>query len=319
VLHEANVVAATCTGIAGAKTFDTTFDYVLIDEAGRATPLDLLIPMVRGKAITLVGDPFQLPPMYDKEIENQLTETLELKTTLFQRVFEGARESRKQVLTLQYRMPPPICHVVKELSYKSVGLRAAGEALTRSHPFGERFGAIHWVKCKGPSNREVAGQGGAPGIRNKAEVAAAVHILRDIAKGLEKTQRAAPYLVGLIAMYRQQVKALEEAIPPDLKQNSAIKIELGTVDSFQGREKDAIIVSVVATNPNRKRFFFDARRLNVALSRSKELLVIIGELDVLGARSRGPDGAHNSVWDLHSLVCGTEFASSITREVYDAA
>ena len=66
VLHEANVVAATCTGIAGARNFDTTFDHVLIDEAGRATPLDLLIPMVRGKAITLVGDHFQLPPMYDK-------------------------------------------------------------------------------------------------------------------------------------------------------------------------------------------------------------------------------------------------------------
>ena len=86
-------------------------------------------------------------------------------------------------------------------------------------------------------------------------------------------------------MYRQQVNALEEAMPPDLKQNSAIKIELGTVDSFQGREKDAIIVSVVETNPRRKRFFYDARRLNVALSRGKELLVIIGELDVF----RRPD------------------------------
>ena len=68
-----------------------------------------------------------------------------------------------------------------------------------------------------------------------------------------------------------------------------------------------------------KRFFYDARRLNVALSRSKELLVIIGELDVLGARRLAPDGAPNPVWDLHTLLCGREFASSITREVFDAA
>ena len=151
VLHEANVVAATCTGIAGARNFDTTFDHVLIDEAGRATPLDLLIPMVRGKAITLVGDHFQLPPMYDKEVEEQLTETLELKTTLFERVYKGALASRKEALSLQYRMPPAICHIVKELSYKSVGLQAAGEALTRRHPFGERFGAIHGSSAKAPA------------------------------------------------------------------------------------------------------------------------------------------------------------------------
>ncbi|MGO8733856.1 MAG: DEAD/DEAH box helicase [Terriglobia bacterium] len=321
VLHEANVVAATCTGIAGAKNFDATFDHVLIDEAGRATPLDLLIPMVRGKTITMVGDHFQLLPMYDKEVENQITETSELKTTLFQRVFEGAHESRKKVLSFQYRMAPRICETVTELFYKKhgVNLEPAGDACSRHHPFDGQFGTIHWVKCRGPANQAIPGKGRAPGIRNMAEVAAAIQVLRRIAEGLGKIQRDRPYEVGVIAMYRQQVKALEEALPEELLNNPALKIECGTVDSFQGREKDAIVVSVVETNPNKRRFFYDARRLNVALSRSKELLVIIGAIDVLGARRQSPDGAPNPVWDLHLLLRESGFGSSITREVFDAA
>jgi RecA/RadA recombinase len=333
VLHEANVVAATCTGIAGAKKFDATFDHVLVDEAGRATPLDLLIPMGRGKTITLVGDHFQLLPMYDREVENQLTDKGELKTTLFQRVYDGAHESRKENLTYQYRMAPRICEAVSELFYKKHGvtLEPADEARTRQHPFGGRFGAIHWVKCEGPNNRAIERQGGAPGIRNKAEVDAVIHILRDIEAGLGTTPRDHPYEVGVIAMYRQQVKALEEALrtelqlkpleeelPTGLKQRS-LKIECGTVDSFQGREKDAVIVSVVETNPKKRKFFYDARRLNVALSRSRELLVIIGGIDVLGADPLSPFEEPNPLWDLRRLLLASVSASSITHEVFHAA
>lgn len=218
-------------------------------------------------------------------------------------------------------MAPRICETVTELFYKKhgVNLEPAGDACSRHHPFDGQFGTIHWVKCRGPANQAIPGKGRAPGIRNMAEVAAAIQVLRRIAEGLGKIQRDRPYEVGVIAMYRQQVKALEEALPEELLNNPALKIECGTVDSFQGREKDAIVVSVVETNPNKRRFFYDARRLNVALSRSKELLVIIGAIDVLGARRQSPDGAPNPVWDLHLLLRESGFGSSITREVFDAA
>ena len=71
-IAEANVVGATCSGIAGARDFADDFDWVIIDVAGRATPLDFLMSMVRGRSIVLVGDHKQLPPLLNQDIEKEL-------------------------------------------------------------------------------------------------------------------------------------------------------------------------------------------------------------------------------------------------------
>ena len=315
VLAEANVVAATCSGIAGATQFDFEFDYVIIDEAGRGTPLDLLIPIIRGKTIVLVGDHRQLPPMLDNDISNELAAEEASEITLFERLFNGLNPARTQALSWQYRMVPIICDIVSEISYRPDQLlEPKGEALTRQHKF-QDLKTIHWVKCEGKDNE--AQSSGSPSLFNKAEVRATVSILNRLSGELLGIKPERPYTIGVIAMYRQQVRALEDAIATDVWNNSFLDLELGTVDAFQGREKDAILLSFVATDARRKYFFYDRRRLNVALSRARELLVVIGSIHTLG-RSQKVFGRENPVRKLHELLVQCALAGHASSEVFHA-
>jgi superfamily I DNA and/or RNA helicase len=315
VIHEANVIAATCSGIAGAKDFDPVFDYVIIDEAGRATPLDLLIPMVRGKTIVLVGDYKQLPPMLDKDISDDLAASEAAEVPLFERLFNNSASSRKQALSSQYRMVQDICDVVSDISYwPDQTLETCGIARNRHHPF-PGLKPIHWIKCDGRLNR--AEKSGGHSLRNRCEILAAVQTAERLALRLNEIRPDRPYEVGIISMYRGQVAALEDALPSSVTDCPYISIQLGTVDAFQGREKDAIILSFVATDPGLNYFFFDRRRLNVALSRAKELLVLIGGLDILGRRSK-VFGKENPVARLRSLIEESLLVDGASKETFYA-
>ncbi len=315
VVHEANVIAATCSGIAGAKDFDPVFDYVIIDEAGRATPLDLLIPMVRGKTIVLVGDYKQLPPMLDREISDDLATSEAAEVPLFERLFNNTACSRKQALSSQYRMVQDICDIVSDISYwPDQTLETCGIAKSRHHPF-RGLKPIHWIQCAGRLNR--AEKNGGHSLRNRGEILAAVDIAERLTLQLNEIQPDRPYELGIISMYRGQVAALEDALPRSVTDCPFITTQLGTVDAFQGREKDAIILSFVATDPDLNYFFFDRRRLNVALSRAKELLVLIGGLDVLGRRPK-VFGKQNPVARLRGLIEESLLVDGASKETFYA-
>ncbi len=332
-IAEANVVGATCSGIAGSGDFAEDFDCVIIDEAGRATPLDLLMPMVRGRTIVLVGDHKQLPPLLNQEIEAELLNDPDIESvngeyrlTLFERLFKGLPTSRKESLRKQYRMVDTICDVVREISYreKESAIETAGDALQRMHPFKD-LAPIHWIKCDG--ERNVAEQVGY-GIRNWAEVEAIREFIAglvpfihsdEFGEFLRERKNSNPYEIGVIAMYRQQALALEAALAKTKIATDRASIEVGTVDAFQGREKDAVIVSFVETNPNKLRFFYDRKRLNVALSRARELLVLVGGLDVLGRRATVRAAGvpvRNPLNELQFLFEACLAANHASREVY---
>jgi molybdopterin-guanine dinucleotide biosynthesis protein len=333
VISEANVVGATCSGIAGSTDFAEDFDWVIIDEAGRATPLDLLMAMVRGRSIVLVGDHKQLPPFLNQEVEKELANDLaeegagsDYQLTLFEHLFGGMPATRKEALKKQYRMVDAICDVVREISYRELAIETAGAALTRKHPF-KNLSPIHWIQCEGKKNRaESIGYG----LRNFAEVDAIQQFLDrlipvvesdEFKLFLEKCKQGNPYEIGIIAMYRQQALALESAVFREQFSKDRIAIEVGTVDAFQGREKDAVIVSFVETNPNKLRFFYDRKRLNVALSRARELLVIVGGLDVLGRRATVVAGGRhvpNPLNELKFLFDACAAANNATREIHHA-
>jgi hypothetical protein len=332
-IAEANVVGATCSGIAGSNEFADDFDLVIIDEAGRATPLDLLMAMVRGRSIVLVGDHKQLPPLLNQDIEKELVNDRggewsvgDYRLTLFEQMFDGIPTIRKEVLKKQYRMVDTICDIVRELSYKELAIETAGAALTRKHPF-KNVAAIHWIQCEGIKNRvERIGHG----LRNWAEVEAIQQFLGrlipvvesdEFARFLEESKQGNPYEVGVIAMYRQQALALESALLRQQFSKDRIKIEVGTVDAFQGREKDAVIVSFVETDPNRLGFFYERKRLNVALSRARELLVIVGGLDVLGRKARvrlDGQSVPNPLNQLKYLFDNCAAANCATKEIHHA-
>jgi superfamily I DNA and/or RNA helicase len=233
---------------------------------------------------------------------------------------------RKEALRKQYRMVDAICDVVREISYRELAIETTGAALTRKHPF-KNLAPIHWIQCEGNKNRaETIGHG----IRNWAEIEAIQQFLsrlipisgsEEFLHFLQECKQGNPYEIGIIAMYRQQALALESAILREQFAKDRLAIEVGTVDAFQGREKDAIIVSFVETNPNKLRFFYDRKRLNVALSRARELLVIVGGLDVLGRKAKvlvEGRSIDNPLNELKFLFDACLAANHATRETHHA-
>lgn len=313
VLSEANVIGATCSGIAGTRDFDCDFDCVIVDEAGRTTPLDLLMPIVRGKTIVLVGDHKQLPPFIGEDLKDELNdiERKLVERSIFETIWDSSHQSRRQALRNQYRMAPPICDIVRKISYFD-DLETAGDALRRRHRL-PGMGAVHWVLPTGPKNNAVSSNG-KHGLLNYAEVEATVEILKRIA-GYQSDRSGVPYSIGIISMYKQQSHAIERRVERIVQDYPTIDVEIGTVDSFQGREKDAVILTFSETNPKHKRFFYDRRRLNVALSRARELLVIIGSLDKIGS-NRIAFGIENPLHELRLLI--ESGIGDCTKELFNA-
>jgi ABC-type branched-subunit amino acid transport system ATPase component len=323
VLAEADVVGATCSGIAGAKDFENDFDCVIVDEAGRTTPLELVMPIVRGKSVVLVGDHKQLPPFISDTIRAEVrgADLDQLERSIFQRIFESAHHNRKATLSTQYRMAPSICDVVTQISYKETPLTTAAE-LSECMPLLPELTNVHWVCPRGADN---IAQPRGTGIVNLAEVRETVQTLQrfvDLPHRFFHAHRRdlsiQPYSVGIIAMYRQQVYAIENALHSAIKpEHPYLRWEIGTVDSFQGREMDAIIVNFCETDPKVRRFFYDRRRLNVAISRAREHLILIGSLDRLGSEKTA-FGSANPIFELHSLLRERTVSAQTKRSEFDA-
>jgi AAA domain len=319
IVVDADIIAATCTGIATAKRFQGDFDCVIVDEAGKAAPLDLLIPMIRGKSVVLVGDHRQLPPLLDHDIIKDLQQggwDASVSTqSLFEQLFVGSHLCRKSQLALQYRMVPPICRVVKELSYWDLALEPAGVALKRHHPFTSEFAcAVHWISCEGPKNRAMRRGGTSGSPENEAEAEAIVNCLQRLASGLDGVSD--PYKVGVISMYSGQVARIRREVARAKIDPAKLSIEQGTVDAFQGRQRDAIIVSLVETDPDKRAFFYDIRRLNVALSRARDLLIVVGSVDKLGKSRLSPFKDTNPMHSLNQIFEESGRMGELKKETY---
>ncbi len=124
------IVAGTCVGIAGKRNLPERFDLTIVDEAGRATPSELLIPLVRSDKCILVGDHKQLPPVFDYEVITEAKtrkniDPIWLQQSLFQYLFMRLDSKLKSTLTIQYRMHPHIANLIAHVFYKDEGLKPA--------------------------------------------------------------------------------------------------------------------------------------------------------------------------------------------------
>ncbi|MGI4829195.1 MAG: DEAD/DEAH box helicase [Janthinobacterium lividum] len=235
VIAEADVVGATCSGIAGAKDFEEDFDCVIVDEAGRTNPLELVMAVVRGKSIVLVGDHKQLPPFVSDSVRSEISEPDReyLDSSIFETIYNSSEAfGRTAALHKQYRMSAPICEIVTQLSYPNTPLVTDGEALRRNTGT-QGMRPVYWVRPIGARNRATSKS---TGLVNEAETEAAIRMLLRLRKMRESMpRRDPPYSVGMISMYKQQAFAIEERIFA-IRQSGVFEIEVGTVDSFQGRE-----------------------------------------------------------------------------------
>lgn len=291
-----NITAATCQqamGI-GRNASNQKFDLVIVDEAARANPLDLLIPMSMGKKIILVGDFLQLPHMLEPEVTKHLErdkklESLNiLKKSLFQRMYEMFDNSDSKLvrtvqLEKQYRMHSMIGNFVNSEIYAPQGFRidsgdvddtkkTANLGLYENKP-------MVWLNMnKNQFGIEI-------GKRSKSRSEEASLIIREVKKILKIDSSKK---IGIITFYKKQAEILEEMCKKDLRDSENQQIEVGTVDAFQGKEFDVVFLSCVRANNHktdamryRVGHLQDRSRLCVSLTRAKQLLIIVGDRDTV--------------------------------------
>lgn len=319
-------LAATCSQAASRKMQDlkgsesgVEFDNVLIDEAARANPLDLLIPMSMARTrIVLVGDHRQLPHLLEPDVERGLhggvtDETRDvLSKSLFYRLFEdlsarGSKDGVVRTVTLdtQFRMHPRLGSFVSEVFYEPYG-EAFGSGTDAAHlahglsEYGDSVGA--WVDLPSSARHETSGQ-------SKSRLAEA----KWIAENLPKLMEERPDLTfGVITFYKAQERLILRELASygvtdrgsdgtyrirtnwteteDEHGRLVERLRIGTVDAFQGKEFDVSILSVVRSNTitpdseqglRRKYGYLTLEnRLCVAMSRQKRLLVAVGNSEM---------------------------------------
>lgn len=285
---KASVVAATCMGIASRnKLGELEYDWVIIDEAAKATPLETLVPLVRGKKIILVGDHRQLPPTVSKNLDREKLKRMGLKKTdleksLFEELIEAISREAKTVLTEQFRMHPAISDMISEVFYPSENIVSNISPSDRQHMLRWGNKPIIWIntdKLKHKKETPVAFS-----KKNQAEASAIKTLMEEINKQYERLQNGNTRAsVGIISGYDAQRKLLNDLInPEDTNKWKAIDISIDTVDAFQGSEVDIVVYSIVRCNDiNEIGFLSDERRLNVALSRGRNCVIIVGSLEFI--------------------------------------
>lgn len=288
ILREADVVVATCVTCGAEFMNDLLFPIVLIDEATQATEPDVLIPMrnmLQGgipSQLILVGDQNQLPPTTLSR--NRSPEWgIGLETSLFLRLYEYGVDC--EVLNVQYRMHPVIAAFPAARFY-SKRLRNGITAENRPLPTDvfESFEESHRIRsrvlfCNVRNGEEESRGYSYDGIAksksyfNQDEA----QVVLDIVKRLLSTTFFNASDIGIISPYSAQVKLLNETLRKN-KSKSELRIEVSTIDGFQGREKEVIILSTVRNNRRREvGFLRDWRRLNVAITRARTLLIVAGD------------------------------------------
>lgn len=270
LLDEADIIAATPVGSANFQLEGMEFPLCILDEASQALEPASWIPILKSKKVVFAGDHKQLPPT----VKSYEAARNGLNISLFERCMDLAGISA--MLNTQYRMHPLIMGFSNEQFYQNELLAADAlhnQSLSNSLP------TIAFIDTAGCSFQEEGASNGASrrSLQNPEEanllirhLAESIQILHDEGKDLSSLS------IGLISPYKGQVELLRNELPELLTPFRRYKID--TIDGFQGQEADIIYISLVRSNErNEIGFLKDYRRMNVALTRAKSQLVLIGD------------------------------------------
>ncbi|KAM5538133.1 hypothetical protein V8D89_008330 [Ganoderma adspersum] len=267
ILGAADVICCTCVGAGDPRLSKLKFRTVLIDEATQAAEPECMIPLVLGcKQVVLVGDHQQLGPV----IMNKKAARAGLTQSLFERlVVLGNRPIRLQV---QYRMHPCLSEFPSNMFYEGTlqnGVTAP-ERLRKNVDFPWPVPDTPMFFYQNLGQEEISSSG--TSFLNRTEASNVEKIVTKFFKS-----GVVPSQIGVITPYEGQRSYIVNYMQDLYKE-----IEVASVDAFQGREKDYIILSCVRSNEHQGiGFLNDPRRLNVALTRAKYGVVILGNPKVL--------------------------------------
>jgi len=265
-LEPYNLVAGTCNRLAiDSRLRFKVFDWLILDEANKVRANEALALMPLAKRWVMIGDLKQLPPVMEEaastfKIEQPLDELVR-DDSFYGWIWDKVPAGSRIMLPRQYRMREPIGRVVSDLFYEGKLVHEAPHPrMPLPWPFDRE---LVWVDTGAQDEYRDAQRS----VANEFEVALCKDITSIIRRRVRKSKLA------VIAMYASQVNrlvsALKGIVPPD---------DIESVDAFEGRESDAVILSLVRSNDRAAiGFLNDPNRVNVAISRAKKLLVIVGD------------------------------------------
>lgn len=308
--RSSSVVAGTCVGVGkqALGIVDVPYDWVIVDEAARASPMELVVAMQAGKRVLLVGDHLQLPPSYPQSVEAEAAKLLGVSRKDFRRInnFKSAFSSNYgqaagRTLRIQYRMASAINTLVSHCFYSDSPLEVGRDAPGDEYQLLPAFLSkqVVWVDTQDQGrsafHRSAGTHEGA--LVNEVEASAVVEVVRAIVSSSNFVQRVTELdtsgeaLIGVIAMYAAQRdlirRKLEQA---DWAVGLRDLFTVGTVDSYQGKENRIIVLSVVRNSAGDGHigFLSDPERINVAMSRAKDRLVIVSSSAMWRSRTTTP-------------------------------
>ncbi|XP_064459789.1 regulator of nonsense transcripts 1-like [Ornithodoros turicata] len=274
LLEAADVICCTCVGAGDPRLARFKFHSILIDESMQATEPECMVPVVLGaKQLALVGDHCQLGPV----VMCKKAARAGLSQSLFERlVVLGIRPLRLEV---QYRMHPQLSKFPSNFFYEGSLQNGVFADERRMHgvdfPWPQPDKPMLFYACQG--QEEIAGSG--TSYLNRTEAALVEKIATRFLKSSVK-----PEQIGVITPYEGQRAYLVQHMQYQGSLHAKLyqDIEVASVDAFQGREKDLIVMSCVRSNEHQGiGFLNDPRRLNVALTRARYGIIIVGNPKVL--------------------------------------
>jgi superfamily I DNA and/or RNA helicase len=295
LLGSTQVICATATGLSNSLLKDKTFDWCVMDEASQATEPVAWVPLPRVNHFILAGDHCQLPPT----VVSPKAAAQGLNISLMERLLSKDEHAISRQLIVQYRMHPDIMKFSSKAFYRDTlqadaqlgglclkDLPGVEENLLTSEP-------VTFIDTAGASYDELNEMDGESRLNPQEAELVAKKVTEFLSAGLS------PKDLAIITPYAAQVRHLRSLVNID-------EIEIDTVDGFQGREKMAVIVSLVRSNTDGEiGFLGDTRRMNVALTRARRKLIVIGDSATISAHPFYQSlvnyfeeiGAYHSIWE----------------------
>jgi ATP-dependent RNA/DNA helicase IGHMBP2 len=299
ILASASIVCATVTGLDSGMLASRGFDWCVMDEAGQATEPAAWAPLLYCQRIVLAGDPFQLPPT----VISLPAAAAGLNVSLLERLMTDFDAGVSRQLRVQYRMHADIMQFSSQEFYN--GSQEAdpsvAQALLEELPGVQANPLtavpIDFIDTAGASYDEAVDPDGESRL-NPLEADLVLSKVRALlAAGLDPGQ------IAVISPYAAQVRLLREQAA---RLHLPHALEIDSIDGFQGREKEAVVVSLVRSNPEGEiGFLSDVRRMNVALTRARRKLVVVGDSATITTHPFyqrlvnyfDAIGAYRSVWE----------------------
>ncbi|KAL4464082.1 hypothetical protein ABPG74_006019 [Tetrahymena malaccensis] len=295
LISESQVVCATNVGSMSEYLKDQNFTRVIIDEATQATEMSTIIPLInKAQQVVLIGDHKQLPPT----VLSSLAQSKGMTISLFERLVKQGIQPK--MLMSQYRMHSTIALFPSHQFYNNMlenGVNDQHRLQVEGFTWPNKLLRIAFINVNGEERVYQSS------VLNQQEVKVVTEIIVDVLK----TKKTSLQQIGVITPYDAQKRRIKtelsnlqkinpqifgQGYPNDFKQNKYQNntIEVDTIDGYQGMEKDLIIISTVRSNNKCSiGFLKDPRRMNVALTRAKRGLIIVGNLNTLQKDSNWRD------------------------------